>query len=70
MLVPVAISVAIIVPWLAAKHVTVGWVGNDLLLVMLGVLAVVAIFAVVGIGVGVVFRNQVGAVISTLAYSS
>jgi ABC-2 type transport system permease protein len=64
----VAISVAIIVPWLTAKNITIGWVGNDLLLVMLGVLVVVATFAVVGVGVGVLFRNQVAAVISALAY--
>jgi ABC-2 type transport system permease protein len=64
----VAISVAIIVPWLAAKSITIGWVGNDLILVMLGVLVVVAIFAMVGVGVGVLCRNQVAAVISALAY--
>jgi hypothetical protein len=64
----VVISVAIIVPWLTAKSVTIGWFGNDVLLVMLGVLVVVAIFAFVGVGVGVLFRNQVAAVISALAY--
>lgn len=64
----VAISVAIIVPWLTAQHIRIAWVGNDVLLVMLGVLVVVATFAVVGVGVGVLFRNQIAAVISALAY--
>jgi hypothetical protein len=64
----VAISVAIIVPWLTANHISIAWVGNDVLLVMLGVLVVVATFAVVGVGVGVLFRNQIAAVISALAY--
>ena len=35
---------------------------------MLRVLVVVATFAVVGVGVDVLFRNQVAAVISALAY--
>jgi ABC-2 type transport system permease protein len=64
----VAVSLAITVPWLSARGVRVDWVANGLVVVMVGALFVVAIFAVVGLGVGVLFRNQVAAVISTLAY--
>lgn len=64
----VVTSVAIIVPWFAAKDVTIGWLDNDVILVTLGVLLVVAIFAVLGIGVGVLIRNQVAAVIGALVY--
>jgi hypothetical protein len=64
----VVVSLAITVPWLSAKGVTIGWLDNGLIVVMVGALGVVAIFAVVGVGVGVLFRNQVAAVITTLAY--
>jgi ABC-2 type transport system permease protein len=64
----VAVSLAVTVPWLSAKGVRIDWVANGLIVVMVGALFVVAIFAVVGLGVGVLFRNQVAAVISTLAY--
>ncbi len=64
----VVVSLAITVPWLSAKGVHVDWVANGLVVVMVGALFVVAIFAVVGLGVGVLFRNQVAAVISALTY--
>jgi ABC-2 type transport system permease protein len=64
----VAVSVAITVPWLSAKGTAIDWAANGLVVVMLGALGVVAIFAVVGVGVGVLFRNQVSAVITALAY--
>jgi ABC-2 type transport system permease protein len=63
-----AVALAIAVPWLSAKGVHIDWVANGLVVSMVGALVVIAIFAVVGVGVGVVFRNQVAAVISTLAY--
>jgi ABC-2 type transport system permease protein len=64
----VAVAVAITVPWLSAKGITIGWAANGLAVVMLGAVGVVAIFAIVGVGVGVLFRNQIAAVITTLAY--
>ncbi len=64
----VAVAVAITVPWLAAKGVTIHWAADGLAVVMAGAVGVVAIFAIVGVGVGVLFRNQIAAVITTLAY--
>jgi hypothetical protein len=64
----VAVALAITVPWLSARGVRIDWMANGLIVVMVGALFVVAIFAVVGLGAGVLFRNQVAAVISTLAY--
>ncbi len=63
-----AVALAIAVPWLSAKGVHLDWVPSGLVVVLVGALVVIAIFAVVGVGVGVLFRNQVAAVISTLAY--
>jgi ABC-2 type transport system permease protein len=63
-----ATSAAIMVPWLAAKGVTIHWIDGGVLESLLSAIAVIAIFAVVGIGVGVLVRNQIAAVIGALAY--
>jgi ABC-2 type transport system permease protein len=63
-----AAAVAIMVPWFSAKGVTIGWIDNGVLVSLLSAIAVIAIFAVVGIGVGVLVRNQIAAVIGALAY--
>jgi ABC-2 type transport system permease protein len=64
----VAVSLLIAVPWLSAEGVSLDWVANGLIVVLVGSIAVVAIFAVVGVGVGALFRNQVAVVIGALAY--
>jgi len=63
-----ATAAAIMVPWLAAKGITIAWIDGGVLESLLSAIIVIAIFAVVGIGVGVLVRNQVAAVISALAY--
>jgi ABC-type transport system involved in multi-copper enzyme maturation permease subunit len=62
------VAVAFMVPWYSAKGITLGWAANDLYLVLLAVFGVVAIFAVVGVGIGVLIRNQITAVISALVW--
>ncbi len=63
-----ALTAAIMEPWFAALGVSIGWTSNGVLLSMLGDIIVIAIFAVVGIGVGVLVRNQIAAVIGALIY--
>jgi ABC-2 type transport system permease protein len=63
-----ALAAAIMAPWFAAKGIAIGWVDNGVLLSMVSDMIVIAIFAVVGIGVGVLVRNQIAAVISALVY--
>jgi ABC-2 type transport system permease protein len=63
-----ALTAAIMAPWLGAMGITIGWIGNGVLLSMLSDVVVIAIFAVVGIGVGVLVRNQIAAVIGALVY--
>lgn len=63
-----ATAVAIMVPWLAAKGVTIQWIGGGVLELLLSAIVVIAIFSVVGIGIGVLVRNQIAAVIAALAY--
>src|ERR1700730_11412975 len=57
-----ALTAAIMAPWLGAMGITIHWVEDGVLLSMLGDLVVIAVFAVVGIGVGVLVRNQIAAV--------
>jgi ABC-2 type transport system permease protein len=63
-----ALTAAIMAPWLGAMGVTIHWVENGVLLSMLGDLVVISVFAVVGIGVGVLVRNQIAAIIGALVY--
>jgi hypothetical protein len=62
------VTAAIMIPWFAAKGITIGWIDNGVLQSLIGDIIVIAIFAVVGIGVGVLIRNQIAAVIGTLIY--
>jgi hypothetical protein len=64
----VALTAGIMAPWLGALGVTIRWVDNGVLLSMLSDVIVIAIFAVVGIGIGVLVRNQIAAVIGALVY--
>jgi ABC-2 type transport system permease protein len=64
----VALTAAIMIPWFSAKGITIGWIDNGVLQSLLSALAVIAIFAVVGIGIGVLVRNQIAAVICALVY--
>jgi ABC-2 type transport system permease protein len=64
----VAITVAIMVPWLGAKGVTIGWMSKGVLLSLVASVLVIAIYTVVGIGVGSMLRNQIAAVIGAVAY--
>jgi ABC-2 type transport system permease protein len=67
-LVCAATTAAIMVPWLGALGVTIHWTDGAVLESLLSAIVVIAIFAVVGIGVGVLVRNQIAAVIGALAY--
>ena len=67
-LVCAALTAAIMIPWFAAKGITIGWIDYGVLQSLVADIIVIAIFAVVGIGVGVLVRNQIAAVIGTLVY--
>ena len=57
-----ALTAAIMIPWFGAKGITIGWIDNGVLQSLISDVIVIAIFAVVGIGVGVLVRNQIAAV--------
>lgn len=55
-------------PWLGAKNVDLTLVGNGLPGTYAGVIADVTIFAVIGVGLGALLRNQVATVVGLLVY--
>jgi len=59
---------AIAVPWLAAKDIEVGLLDNGLPGTYAGVIADIAIFGLLGVGLGVLLRNQVATVVGLLVY--
>ena len=61
------LTLAIALPWLRAKHVEVS-LGGDVGLILLGALAASALYAMVGIGVGALLRNQTVAVTVALVW--
>jgi hypothetical protein len=63
-----AVVTAIALPWLSAKGIEVSLTGNGLPATMAAIVADVAIFALVGVGVGALARNQVAAVVGLLVY--
>ena len=63
-----ALTLAIALPWLAAKNIEVSLLSGDVLEVLLGAMAATALYALVGVGLGCILRNQTAAVIVTLAW--
>lgn len=63
-----ALTIAIALPWLSAKGITVSLTATGLPLTALGVLAVMTIYGPLGVGIGALVRNQVAAVVGLLVY--
>ena len=64
-----ALTLAIALPWLAAKHVDVDVLSGDVGFVLLGAMAATALSALVGVGVGCLIRNQTAAVAIALGWT-
>lgn len=62
------LTVAVAVPWLTTKHVHVNLVGGDVAPVLAGGIAATALYALVGVGVGSVVRNQTAAIVGLLVW--
>jgi hypothetical protein len=63
-----AVSLAVAVPWLAAKDVSLGAMGGDVATVLLAALLSCALYGLIGVGVGALVRNQVAAVVFALVW--
>jgi hypothetical protein len=62
-LVAVATQLAVAVPWLAAKDIDVDYGSDHVVHAILGVFAVVALYGIIGLGVGALVHNQIVAVV-------
>jgi hypothetical protein len=58
----------IVLPWLASKHITIAVAAGDLAATAGGVIATVAVFGVIGVGLGALLREQVATVVVLLVY--
>jgi hypothetical protein len=67
-LVCIAVTIAIAVPWLNAKGIQVPLGGNGIPATLAGVVAAVAIFGLIGVGLGALLREQVATVVGLLVY--
>jgi ABC-2 type transport system permease protein len=57
-----ALTLAIALPWLASRDVDVAILGGDVAPVLLGGIVATSLFALVGVGIGSMVRNQTAAV--------
>jgi hypothetical protein len=62
-LVAVGVQLLVAVPWLSAKHVDVDFGDAHVIHAIVGVFGVVALYGIVGLGVGALLRNQIVAVV-------
>ena len=62
------VTLAIALPWLDAKGVDVAAHAHDVVVALLGSMAVTALYAFVGVGLGVLIRNQTVAVTVALVW--
>lgn len=61
-LVCVIVQLAVALPWLSTKHISVSLTQKHIPAALLGVFLVVALFGIVGLGIGALLRNQIVAV--------
>lgn len=62
------VVVAIAVPWLSARGIDLALTANDLPGTMAGGIVSVAIYAMIGVGLGALLRDQVATVVGLLIY--
>lgn len=67
-LVVIGFAVALALPWLAAKDIDISLSANGIPGSMAGTVAGIAVYAVLGVGVGALVRNQIAAIVGALVY--
>jgi hypothetical protein len=63
-----AVVTAIAVPWLSTKDIDMSVAGNGLPATIVGGVAAVALYALIGVGLGALLREQVATVVGLLIY--
>jgi ABC-2 type transport system permease protein len=64
----IAVVTAIAVPWLSTKDIDLSLAGNGLPTTVAGGIAAVALYALIGVGLGALLREQVATVVGLLIY--
>ncbi|MBE7188021.1 ABC transporter permease [Jatrophihabitans endophyticus] len=59
----VIVQLLVAVPWLAAKNIHVDYSNGRIVHALVGVFVVVALFGIVGLGIGALLKNQIVAVV-------
>lgn len=63
-----AVVAAIALPWLASKNIDMSLTANGIPATIAGVVCAVAVYAVIGVGLGALLRDQVATVVGLLIY--
>lgn len=63
-----AVVAAVMTPWLGVKGDAIQWLSGGVLATLGRAAIAVTLYALLGVGIGVVVRNQIGAVIGSLAF--
>jgi ABC-2 type transport system permease protein len=66
--VTIVVASAIALPWISAKNIDISLGSNGIPGVLIGVVASVAVYAVLGVGLGALIRNQIAAIVGSLVY--
>ncbi|MFG1912353.1 ABC transporter permease [Kribbella sp. NPDC048928] len=61
-------TIALALPWLSAKHIDISLTTIGLPRTLIGVVLGLAVYTVLGVGIGALLRNQVAAIVGTLIY--
>jgi ABC-2 type transport system permease protein len=64
----ILVAIAIALPWLSAKNIDVSLGSDGIPGVLLGVAASVAVYSLLGVGLGALLRNQIAAVVGGLVF--
>ena len=63
-----ALTLAIALPWLASRDIDVAILSGDVGFVLVGCIVATSLYALVGVGIGSLIRNQTAAVVVTLIW--
>lgn len=64
----VLVAIAISLPWMSAKNIDVSLGSNGIPSTLIGVVLGVAVYALLGVGLGALIRNQIAAIVGSLVY--
>jgi ABC-type transport system involved in multi-copper enzyme maturation permease subunit len=67
-IVVVAFAIALALPWLAVKDIDLSLPDNGIPGVLVGTVVGLAVYSMLGVGVGALVRNQIAAVVGSLVY--